>query len=121
MLKITPQHDLKGRTPERSEWLLAGGAAKRSPRYHDAHHNAFEERENRLPWQLISRPPDAFLRGAGIPGVALTLNPRLKALGLKPSAFNLSGWIPPNATRQYKTQIITNMALINTIMLCKSA
>ena len=80
-----------------------------------------EERENRLPWQLISRPPDAFLRGAGIPGVALTLNPRLKALGLKPSAFNLSGWIPPNATRQYKTQIITNMALINTIMLCKSA
>ena len=80
--------------PERSEWLVAEGGAKRNPRYHDAHHNAFEERENRLPWQLISRPPDAFLRGAGIPGVALTLNPRLKALGLKPSAFNLSGWIP---------------------------
>ena len=32
--------------------------------------------------------------GAGIPGVALTLNPRLRALGLTPSAFNLSGWIP---------------------------
>ena len=30
-----------------------------------------------------------------VPGVALTLNPRLRALGLKPSAFNLSGWIPP--------------------------
>ena len=30
----------------------------------------------------------------GIPRVALTLNPRLRALGLKPSAFNLSGWIP---------------------------
>ena len=70
--------------PERSEWLVAEGGAKRNPRYHDAHHNAFEERENRLPWQLISRPPDAFLGGDGFPGVALTLNPRLRALGLRP-------------------------------------
>ncbi len=31
---------------------------------------------------------------ACVPGVALTLNPRLQALGLSPSAFNLSGWIP---------------------------
>ena len=29
-------HDLKGRTPEQSEWLLAEGAAKRNPRYRDA-------------------------------------------------------------------------------------
>ena len=29
-----------------------------------------------------------------VPRVALTLNPRLRALGLSPSAFNLSGWIP---------------------------
>ena len=35
MVKITPQHDLKGRTPERSEWLVAGGVAKRNPRFHD--------------------------------------------------------------------------------------
>ena len=28
--------DLKGRTPEQSEWLLAEGAAKRNPRYRDA-------------------------------------------------------------------------------------
>ena len=27
------QHDLKGRMPEQSEWLLAEGAAKRNPRY----------------------------------------------------------------------------------------
>ena len=30
-----------------------------------------------------------FPGAATVPGVALTLNPRLKALGLKPSAFNL--------------------------------
>ena len=33
MVKPHRQHDLKGRMPERSEWLLAGGAAKRNPRY----------------------------------------------------------------------------------------
>ena len=63
MPQPSQQHDLKGRMPERSEWLVAEGGAKRNPRYHDAHHNAFEERENRLLWQLISRPPDAFLGG----------------------------------------------------------
>ena len=26
--KTTPQHDLKGRMPERSEWLLAGGVQR---------------------------------------------------------------------------------------------
>ncbi len=36
----TPQHDLKGRMPERSEWLLAGGGAKRNPRYRAANHDA---------------------------------------------------------------------------------
>ena len=74
---------MKGRMPERSEWLVAGGGAKRNPRYRDAH-PLCEERENRLPWQLISRLPDAFLGGDGFPGVALTLNPRLRALGLRP-------------------------------------
>ena len=34
------QHDLKGRMPERSEWLVAGGVAKRNPRYHNAHQDA---------------------------------------------------------------------------------
>ena len=61
--------------PERSEWLVAGGGAKRNPRYRDTRHYAFEERENRLPWQLISRPPDAFLVDNGFPGVALRLTP----------------------------------------------
>ena len=75
--------------PERSEWLVAGGGAKRNPRYHNAHQDAFEERENRLPCRLFSRLSGAFLDYDGIPGVALTLNPRLRALGLSPSAFNL--------------------------------
>ena len=48
------------------------------------HHYAFEERENRLLWRLLSRPPDAFHEDVDIPGVALTLNPRLRALGLRP-------------------------------------
>ena len=34
------QHDLKGRMPERSEWLLAGGGAKRNPRYRATNHDA---------------------------------------------------------------------------------
>ena len=98
--------------PEQSEWLVAEGGAKRNPRYRNTHYYASERRENRLPWQLLSRLPDAFTIIAGIPGVALTLHPGLQALGLKPSAVNLSGWIPTNATRQYKTQIITNLARI---------
>ena len=88
-----PQHDLKGRMPERSEWLVAGGGAKRNPRYRNAHHYASERRENHLLLRLLSRPPDAFHGDDDIPGVALTLNPRLRALGLSPSAFNPSGWI----------------------------
>ena len=70
--------------PERSEWLVAGGVAKRNPRYRDDHHYASERRENRLPRRLLSRLSDAFLLLADIPGVALTLNPRLRALGLRP-------------------------------------
>ena len=58
--------------PEQSEWLVAGGGAKRNPRYRDAHR---EEREYRLPRQPLSRPPDAFLGYNDIPGVALTLTP----------------------------------------------
>ena len=70
--------------PERSEWLVAGGAAKRNPRYHPAPLDASERRENRLPRRLLSRLSDAFLLMAYIPGVALSLNPRLRALGLRP-------------------------------------
>ena len=70
--------------PERSDWLLAGGGAKRNPRYRGSHHDASERREYRLPRRLLSRLSDAFLYGACIPGVALTLNPRLRALGLRP-------------------------------------
>ena len=69
--------------PWRSEWLVAGGGAKRNPRYRDAH-PLCEERENHLLWRLLSRPPDAFHVDDDIPGVALTLNPRLRALGLHP-------------------------------------
>ena len=38
--KKSPQHDLKGRMPERSEWLVAEGGAKRNPRYRATHHYA---------------------------------------------------------------------------------
>ena len=34
------QHDLKGRMPEWSKWLLAGGGAKRNPRYCATNHDA---------------------------------------------------------------------------------
>ena len=69
--------------PERSEWLVAGGGAKRNPRYH-ATPPLCEEREYHFPRHLLSRPPDAFHVDDDIPGVALTLNPRLQALGLRP-------------------------------------
>ena len=48
------------------------------------HPSLCEERENRLPRRLLSRLSDAFLLMAYIPGVALSLNPRLRALGLRP-------------------------------------
>ena len=81
--------------PERSERLVAEGGAKRNPRYRNAHYYASERRENRLPWQLLSRLSDAFSMGAGVPGVALTLNARLRALGLRPrrSTFQV-GYLP---------------------------
>ena len=103
--------------PERSEWLLAGGGAKRNPRYRDAHRYASERRENHLLLPLLSRLPDAFHGDDGIPGVALTLNPRLRALGLSPSAFNLSGWLSHHHhLAAIKNKVSTNIALINTIM-----
>ena len=68
----TPQHDLKGRTPERSEWLVAEGAAKRNPRYRATNHDAkysnitcFGGRFRVL--QTL------FLGDDGFPGVALRL------------------------------------------------
>ena len=109
--------DLKGRMPERSKWLLAEGAAKRNPRYRDA---LFDAKNANIGFLDSDFRVLLFFWGYCSGGYADALPPakstRAKALGIQPS-----GWIPPNATRQYKTQIITNMALINTIMLCKSA
>ena len=100
---IGRQHDLKGRMPERSEWLLAGGVAKRNPRYHSAHQDA---KNAKIGFLVDCFRVFLFSGMFSIPWVALTLNPRLRALGLKPSAFNLSGWIP---SRQFGKlpQIIT--------------
>ena len=52
------QRDLKGRMPERSEWLLAEGVAKRNPRYRNILRDASERRENQLPWlqRYLSMP-----------------------------------------------------------------
>ena len=61
-VKKMPLRDLKGRMPERSEWLLAEGAAKRNPRIVTLYLMR-EEREYRLPRQRLSRLPDAFLLG----------------------------------------------------------
>ena len=83
---------------------LSRGRAKRNPRYH-ATPPLCEEREYHLLWRPLSRPPDAFLGDDDIPGVALTLNPRLRALGLRPrhSTFQvgypripLTAATPPN-------------------------
>ena len=92
--------------PERSEWLLAGGVAKRNPRYRATHHYASERRENRLPRRLFSRLSDAFLLMAYIPGVALTLNPRLRALGLRPRHSTFQVGYPRRNSAKY-TQINT--------------
>ena len=89
--KNTPQHDLKGRMPERSEWLVAEGAAKRNPRYRATHHYAKNANIGFL-GDNIRVIQTLFFGGRCSGGVALTLHPRLRALGLKPSAFNLSGW-----------------------------
>ena len=105
--------------PERSEWLVAGGGAKRNPRYHDTRHYAFEEREYHLLWRPLSRPPDAFLGDDGFPGVALTLNPRLRALGLHPRRSTFQVGYHRDCRGNKKTEIITNIARINTA-LCKS-
>ena len=84
--------------PERSEWLLADGGAKRNPRYRDGSHVAKDAK-------TVAKEADirvllAFLLMVGIPWVALTLTPRLRLLGLSPSAFNLSGWIPSHTNNR---------------------
>ena len=104
--------------PERSEWLVAEGVAKRNPRYRDAP-PLCEGRENWLPWRLLSRLSDAFLYGACIPGVALTLYPRLKALGLRPRPSTFQVGYHRDCRGNKKTEIITNIARINTA-LCES-
>ena len=103
------QHDLKDRMPERSEWLLAGGGAKRNPRYCSTHHDAFEEREYRLPWRHHSRPPDACRWVGRHPGGCANAPPPATSTRASPSAFNLSGWIP-QPPRHKKTQIYTPTA-----------
>ena len=66
--------------PERSEWLVAEGGAKRNPRYHNAHQDAKNAKITCLGdnFRVIQT---LFFEVVGIPGGALTLNPRLRALG----------------------------------------
>ncbi len=79
--------------PERSEWLVAEGERSVTLGIMPPHHYA--KNANITFLGICFRVLQTlFFLVAGIPGVALTLNPRLRALGLKPSAFNLSGWIP---------------------------
>ena len=78
--------------PERSEWLLADGGAKRNPRYRDGSHVAKDAK-------TVAKEADIrvlrFSFDGGYSGGCANAYPRLRALGLSPSAFNLSGWIPP--------------------------
>ena len=89
--------------PERSEWLLAGGVAKRNPRYHSAHQDA---KNAKIGFLVDCFRVFLFSGMFSIPWVALTLNPRLRALGLKPSAFNLSGWIPPHTNNRITAKVM---------------
>ena len=92
--------------PERSEWLVAEGGAKRNPRYRHTHHDASERRENRLPRRQHSRPPDAFHGDDGIPGVSLRYTPGFKhsgfALGIQP--FRLDTLYAYNAAQPLKNR-----------------
>ena len=88
------QHDLKGRMPERSEWLLAEGERSVTLGIMTPHLMRLKDAKTVAKEADIRVLQTLFLGMVGIPGVALTLHPRLRALGLKPSAFNLSGWIP---------------------------
>ena len=74
--------------PERSEWLLAEGAAKRNPRYRDTPHDA--KNANITFNGGCFRVLRFSLGDGGFPGVALTLNPRLRATR-SARAFDLSG------------------------------
>ena len=80
--------------PERSEWLVAEGVAKRNPRYRNISVMRLKDAKIGFLCSCFRVFQTLFFVDVGVPGVALTLNPRLKALGLSPSAFNLSGWIP---------------------------
>ena len=81
----------EGRMPERSEWLLAEGGAKRNPRYRDGSHAAKDAK-------TVAKEADIrvllFSFDGGYSGGCANAYPRLRALGLSPSAFNLSGCIP---------------------------
>ena len=77
--------------PERSEWLVAEGGAKRNPRYRDGSHVAKDAK-------TVAKEADIrvlrFSFDGGYSGGCANAYPRLRALGLSPSAFNLLGWIP---------------------------
>ena len=77
--------------PERSEWLVAEVGAKRNPRYRDAHYNAKNANITCFGGRFRVL---AFLGDDGIPGVTLTLHPRLRALWLSPSAFYYQFVVP---------------------------
>ena len=77
------QHDLKGRMPKRSEWLVAEGERSVTLGIMPPHHYA--KNANITFLGICFRVLQTlFFLVAGIPGVALTLNPRLRALGLRP-------------------------------------
>ena len=83
--------------PERSEWLLAEGVAKRNPRYRDGSHVAKDAK-------TVAKEADIrvlrFSFDGGYSGGCANAYPRLRALGLSPSAFNLSGWIPSHTNNR---------------------
>ena len=96
--------------PERSNArakrvALSRGCSKaKPPEYHHPHEKRLKDAN------VVAKEADfrvfqtLFLGSYGIPRVTLMLHPRLRALGLSPSAFNLSGWIPSPPPRCNKKQ-----------------
>ena len=88
MVKKTPQRDLKGRMPERSEWLLAEGVAKRNPRYRDGSHVAKDAKT--VAKEADIRVFQTHQVGWHDTEGFATLHPRLRATRFA-RAFDLSG------------------------------
>ena len=89
------QHDLKGRMPERSEWLVPEGGALAKPSVLCPSIMRLKNANIGFLGDCSRVLQTLFFWFADIPGGCASLNPRLGALGLSPSAFNLSGWLPP--------------------------